>query len=153
MSLLPNLRPGGRNGVASSETRDPIGYLVAGLSRLAQTDLLDRLGLRKQAEQAVFTVTRSGFTTVTKAGRTFARAGSRGKAGVRAPATKAAGQFDLTPTEDEQMLVDVVTEFATEVVRPAAAQADEECAAPQELLEASLEIGLPILGLPETLGG
>ncbi len=153
MSLLPNLRPGGKHGVASTETRDPIGYLVAGLSRLAQTDLLDRLGLRRQAEQAVFTVTRSGFSTATRAGRTFSRAGSRGKDGVRPPAAKAGGQFDLTPTEDEQLLVDVVTEFATEVVRPAAAAADADCAAPQELLEASLEIGLPILGLPESLGG
>jgi len=153
MSLLPNLRPGGRHGVASTETRDPIGYLVAGLSRLAQTDLLDRLGLRKQAEQAVFTVTRGGFSTITRANRTFARAGSRGKSGVRAAATKASGQFDLTPTEDEQMLVDVVTEFATEVVRPAAHDADAECAAPKELLDAGLEIGLPILGLPEELGG
>ena len=64
-----------------------------------------------------------------------------------------AGVFDLTPTEDEQMLVDVVTEFAAEVVRPAAAEADETCAAPEELLAASLEIGLPILGVPEALGG
>src|SRR3954463_2722704 len=157
MSLLQNLRPGGRpggrHGVASTETRDPIGYLVAGLSRLAQTDLLDRLGLRKQAEQAVFTVTRSGFSTVTRASRTFAGAGSRSRAGVRAPATRSGGQFDLTPTEDEQLLVDVVTEFATEVVRPAAAEANEACAAPEELLAAGLEIGLPILGLPESLGG
>ncbi|HET6938020.1 MAG TPA: acyl-CoA dehydrogenase family protein, partial [Nocardioides sp.] len=139
--------------MASTETRDPIGFLVAGLSRLAQTDLLDRMGLRKQAEQAVFTITRSGFSTMTRAGRTFARAGSRGQAGVRPPATRASGQFDLTPTEDEQLLVDVVTEFATEVVRPAAAEADEACEAPTELLAASLEIGLPILGLPEQLGG
>ena len=51
------------------------------------------------------------------------------------------------------MLVDVVTEFATELVRPAAAEANEACAAPAELLAASLEIGLPILGLPESLGG
>jgi alkylation response protein AidB-like acyl-CoA dehydrogenase len=153
MSLLQNLRPGGRHGVASTETRDPIGYLVAGLSRLAQTDLLDRLGLRKQAEQAVFTVTRGGFSTMTRASRTFARSGSRGRTGVRAPATRASGEFDLTPTEDEQLLVDVVTEFATEVVRPAAAKADEACAAPSELLAAGLEIGLPILGLPEELGG
>ena len=51
------------------------------------------------------------------------------------------------------MLVDVVTEFANEVVRPAAAAADAACAAPEELLKASLEIGLPILGLPEALGG
>ena len=153
MSLLPNLRPGGKHGVASTETRDPIGYLVAGLSRLAQTDLLDRIGLRKQAEQAVFTVTRSGFGTVTKASRTFKRTGSRNKAGVRPPAARASKQFDLTPTEDEQLLVDVVTEFATELVRPAAAEANEACAAPEELLAASLEIGLPILGLPESLGG
>jgi alkylation response protein AidB-like acyl-CoA dehydrogenase len=139
--------------VASTETRDPIGYLVAGLSRLAQTDLLDKLGLRKQAEQAVFTVTRGGFSTVTRASRTFSRSGSRGKDGVRAPSARSKGQFDLTPTEDEQMLVDVVTEFATEVVRPAAADADHDCVAPQELLSASLEIGLPILGLPEELGG
>ena len=51
------------------------------------------------------------------------------------------------------MLVDVVTEFADEVVRPAAAEADETCAAPEALLKASLEIGLPILGVPESLGG
>ena len=135
-------------------TRDPIGYVVAGLNRLAQSDLLDRLGLRKQAEQAVFTVTRSGFRTATTAGRAFARAGQRGKAGVRAAG--GAGQrgvFDLTPTEDEQMLVDVVTELAAEVVRPAAADADAACAAPDEVLAAGNEIGLPILGVPESLGG
>jgi alkylation response protein AidB-like acyl-CoA dehydrogenase len=161
MSLLPNLpsglahalKPGGKNGVASTETRDPIGYLVAGLSRLAQTDVLDRLGLRKQAEQAVFTVTRSGFSTMTAASRQFARKGAKAKGGQRPASTSGQGQFDLTPSEDEQMLVDVVTEFATEVVRPAAHDADAECAAPKELLEASLEIGLPILGVPESLGG
>ena len=47
----------------------------------------------------------------------------------------------------------MVTEFADEVVRPAATEADESCAAPDALLEASLEIGLPILGVPEALGG
>ena len=51
------------------------------------------------------------------------------------------------------MLVDVVTEFAAEVVRPAAAEANETCEAPDALLKASLEIGLPILGVPEALGG
>src|SRR3954471_21301688 len=100
--VLANLRPGGRNGVVSTETRDPIGYLVAGLSRLAQTDLLDRLGPRKQAEQAGFPGPRSRVRTVTRASRTFARAGKRGQAGVRTPSTKASGEFDLTPTEDEQ---------------------------------------------------
>jgi alkylation response protein AidB-like acyl-CoA dehydrogenase len=153
MPLTNPLKPGGKHGLATTESRDPIGYLVAGLSRLAQADLLDRLGLRKQAEQTVFAVTRSGFATVTAAGRTFKRAGNRGKPGLRAPSVATSGLFDLMPTEDEQMLVDVVTELAQEVVRPAAAEANDACAAPDAVLKASLEIGLPVLGLPESLGG
>jgi alkylation response protein AidB-like acyl-CoA dehydrogenase len=153
MPLTNPLKPGGKHGLATTESRDPIGYLVAGLSKLAQADLLDRLGLRKQAEQTVFTVTRSGFSTVTAAGRTFKRAGKRGKPGHRAPAVAASGVFDLTPTEDEQMLVDVVTEFAQEVVRPAAAAANDACEPPESVLKSSLEIGIPVLGLPESLGG
>jgi alkylation response protein AidB-like acyl-CoA dehydrogenase len=153
MSLISNLRPGGKHGVPDSERRDPIGFLVAGLNRLAQSDLLDKVGLRKQSEQVVFNVTRTGFKTITNASRTFARSGKKGAPGTRPAATAGTGPFDLTPTEDEQMLVDVVSEFAEEVVRPAAAAADAACAAPDELLKSSLEIGLPILGLPEALGG
>ncbi len=153
MSLISNLKPGGKNGVPSTESRDPIGYLVAGLNRLAQTDLLDKVRLRKPTEQAVFSVTRTGFKTITNASRTFAKAGKKGQPGTRPAPTAASGVFDLTPSEDEQMLVDVVAEFAEEVVRPAATEADKACAAPEALLKASLEIGLPILGVPESLGG
>ena len=149
MSFTKSLRPGGKHGLSSKESRDPIGLAVAALSLVARSDLVDRLGLRRQAEQAVFTVTRSGFRTMTSASRTFARRGSKGQPGVRVPPAVPKGVFDLTPTEDEQMLVDGVTEFATEVVRPAAAEANETCQAPEALLKASLEIGLPILGLPE----
>ena len=39
------------------------------------------------------------------------------------------------------------------MVRPAAAEADDACAAPEAVLKASLEIGLPVLGVPESLGG
>jgi alkylation response protein AidB-like acyl-CoA dehydrogenase len=153
MSLMQSLRPGGKHGLSTKESRDPIGYAVAALSRLAQSDVLDRVGLRKQTEQAVFTTTRSGFRTITAASRTFAKAGRRGKPGVRPDAAPRTGVFDLTPTEDEQMLVDVVTELATEVLRPAAADADEACAAPAEVLQSGVEVGLPILGVPEALGG
>jgi alkylation response protein AidB-like acyl-CoA dehydrogenase len=142
-----------RYGVASRESRDPIGYAVAAMNKLAQSDLLDRLGIRRQAERAVFAVTRSGFRTATTAGRAFARAGRSGTAGTRPGAAQVRGVFDLTPTEDEQLLVDVVTELATEVVRPAAADADSACATPESVLKAGNEIGLPILGVPESLGG
>jgi alkylation response protein AidB-like acyl-CoA dehydrogenase len=123
------------------------------MNRLAQSDVLDRLGIRRQAEKAVFAVTRSGFRTATTAGRAFARAGRRGQAGKRPGVSRSGGVFDLTPTEDEQLLVDVVTELATEVVRPAAADADAACITPEEVLQAGADVGLPILGVPESIGG
>jgi alkylation response protein AidB-like acyl-CoA dehydrogenase len=153
MSRTKSLRPGGRHGLSSKESRDPIGFAVAALGLVARSDLIDRLGLRRQTEQAVFALTRSGFRTVTSASRSFARRGARGEPGVRVAPAARAGVFDLTPTEDEQMLVDVVTELASEVLRPAAAEADEACAAPASVLDAGREVGLPILGIPEALGG
>ncbi|HET6152907.1 MAG TPA: acyl-CoA dehydrogenase family protein [Marmoricola sp.] len=146
------LAAGGKHGLSDNEKRDPIGFAVVALNKFAQTDIIDRLGLRKTSEQAVFRVTSAGFKTASAAGRAFSRAGGKGS-GKRVPAAQPTGLFDLTPSEDEQMLVDVVTDFADEVVRPAAADANEICAAPEELLKASLEIGLPILGVAEDLGG
>ncbi len=146
------LRAGGRHGLSDSEKRDPIGLAIAALNRLASSDLLDSLGLRKASEQTVYRVTSAGFRTAGNVGRTFARAG-RATRGNRVPPAKNTGLFDLTPGEDEQMLADVVSEFATEMVYPAAAEANEACAAPDDLLKASLEIGIPILGVPEELGG
>lgn len=152
MSIMNSLRPGGRHGLSSRETRDPIGFAVAAVNRLAQSDLIDRVGLRRQTEQVVYSTTRNGFRVATAAGRTFARAG-RHTAGERPAAAESRGVFDLTPTEDEQMLVDVVTELASEVLRPAAAEANEACAPPEEVLEAAQDVGLPVLGVPESLGG
>ncbi|WP_204163524.1 acyl-CoA dehydrogenase family protein [Nocardioides gilvus] len=143
---------GSSHGLASTETRAPIGFAVAALNRLAQSDLLDRARMRRPAEQLVFTATRGGFRTAAAAGRAFARRGGPGP-GVRQEASSNSGVFDLNPTEDEQMLVDVVTDFATEVLRPSAAEADDACAASEAVLKGANEIGLPILGVPEALGG
>jgi alkylation response protein AidB-like acyl-CoA dehydrogenase len=146
------LRAGGRHGLSDNETRDPIGLAVLALNKLASSDLIDRLGIRKASEQTVYRVTSAGFRTAGNVGRTFARAGKATR-GNRVPAVKNTGLFDLTPGEDEQMLADVVGEFAEEMVRPAASEANESCVAPDELLKASLEIGLPLLGVPDDLGG
>ena len=130
-----------------------LGLSLKALNRFAGLELVDRVGLRRQAELAVHSATRHGFRTAGAAGRVLARAGSRGAAGVRVPAAHPSGVFDLTPTADEQMLVDVVSGLAADVLRPAAAAADDACAAPEAVLAATVEVGLPILGVPESLGG
>lgn len=152
MSLMNVRRPAGRHGLSSRESRAPLGYAMAALNRIAQSDLVDRLGVRRQTEQAVFTATRSGFRIAVGAGRRFASRGSAGP-GQRAATPSGSGTFDLTPTEDQQMLVDVCAELAAEVLLPAAAAADAAAAAPSEVLDAAAEIGLSLLGVPEELGG
>ena len=150
----PQPRPkAGRHGLTAKEKTDPIGLAVAVLNRLARTSALDRFGLRKPAERAVFEATRSGFRTVGAVNRQFARAGKRRGRPTRVPSAAGTGRFDLTPTDDEQMLVDVVRELAAEMIRPAAAAANDATAAPEQVLKAGQEIGLPLLGVPEELGG
>jgi alkylation response protein AidB-like acyl-CoA dehydrogenase len=146
------LRAGGRHGLSDHETRDPIGLAVLALNKFASSELIDRLGIRRASEQTVYRVTSAGFRTAGNVGRTFARAGKATR-GNRVPVSQGTGLFDLTPGEDEQMLADVVSELAEEIVRPAAGEANEACAAPDELLKATLELGLPLLGVPEDLGG
>ncbi|MCW2782590.1 MAG: acyl-CoA dehydrogenase [Marmoricola sp.] len=157
MSLIRSAKnavtPGGRHGVSRRESRDAIGHAVSALNTFAQSNLIDRLGMRKTSEQAVYQATKSGFKAAGAAGRTFSRSGSGEKQGARVPGAPKKGVFDLTPTEDEQSLVEVVADFATEALRPAAAEANETCEAPDEILRSSLEMGLPILGVPEDLGG
>ncbi|RYU11478.1 acyl-CoA dehydrogenase family protein [Nocardioides iriomotensis] len=142
-----------RHGLTAKDKADPIGVAVSLLNRLAQLPALDRLGLRRPTERVVFEATRSGFRTVGAVNRQFARAGKRRGKPTRVPSAPGTSRFDLTPTEDEQMLVDVVRELADEVLRPAAAEADEAGATPDKVLAAGRELGLPLLGVPESLGG
>lgn len=147
------LTSGGKYGLSRNEKRDPIGLLVAGLQKVATSNILDRLGIRKAGEDAVYRVTNTGFRAIGFAGRTFARVGKAGKAGKRVAPAKERDLFDLTPSEDEQLLTELVRQYATEAIAPVASQADEACTAPAEVLKAAVEIGLPILGVNEELGG
>ncbi|WP_182920423.1 acyl-CoA dehydrogenase family protein [Nocardioides cavernaquae] len=153
MSQNPVTRAGGKFGLSNKETRDPIGIAVLALNKMAQSPLLDKLKMRRSTEAVVFNATRGGFKVAASASRTFSKKGKKGAAGVKTPSAQPKGLFDLKPTEDEQMLVDVVSEFAAEAIRPLAAEANEAAVTPHDVLAASLEIGLPILGVAESLGG
>ena len=132
--------------------RDAIGVGVALLNKLARSRAIDRFGLRKPAERAVFEATKTGFRTAGALSRRFAAA-SKPAAPSRLPAARGTGRFDLTPTEDQQMMVDVVREFAADVLRPAAAAADTACVTDPPVLESSAELGLSLIEVPEDLGG
>jgi alkylation response protein AidB-like acyl-CoA dehydrogenase len=132
--------------------RDAIGVGVAWLNRLAKSRAIDRFGLRKQTERVVFEATKTGFRTAGALTRRFAAA-SKLAAPSRLPAARGTGKFDLTPTEDQQMVVEVVREFAAEALRPAAATADTACVTDDSVLSSSADLGLSLIEVPEELGG
>jgi alkylation response protein AidB-like acyl-CoA dehydrogenase len=57
------------------------------------------------------------------------------------------------PTEEQEVVREALREFATEVLRPAAREADEASALPDGLLDQVWELGLTNTQLPEAYGG
>ena len=79
-----------------------MGYGLRALNRLAGSDLLDRIRIRKQVEKALFQGTKNGFRGATAAGRTFKAAQRLGKP-ARQKKGKSTGLFDLSPDDEQQM--------------------------------------------------
>lgn len=129
-----------------------MGLGLRTLGRIAGSDLVDRLGVRKPAERVIYRATRDGFRAVDAGGRKFKAAQSKRQPARLKPAGER-GLFDLTPTDEQQMVQESFRAFAAEQLRPAAGAADAACAAPPELLAQIGELGLTMLGVPEELGG
>ena len=66
-----------RNGASMAERG--MGFGLRQLNRLAGSDLLDRIRIRKQVERALFQGTKHGFRSATVAGRNFKSAQQLGK--------------------------------------------------------------------------
>ncbi|MDQ0379363.1 alkylation response protein AidB-like acyl-CoA dehydrogenase [Amycolatopsis thermophila] len=137
----------------SARKRDVMGLGLAALSRLAGSRTLERAGLRQPVQNLVSAATRNGFKVAGAASRTFAGPRKRSGDATRPAPAEDKGLFDLTPTEDQQMIVETVGEFAAEQLRPAAAEADEKLSPPEGLLTRAAELGVTLIGIPEELGG
>nr|WP_184809236.1 acyl-CoA dehydrogenase family protein [Actinophytocola algeriensis] len=129
-----------------------MGAVMSVLNRVAGAPVVERLRLKKSVDRALYEATKTGFRTAGAATRSFTAARRLG-APARPPAVADSGVFDLTPTDEQQMIVETVGEFAAERLRPAAASADDKCAPPEELLSTAAELGVTLLGVPEELGG
>ena len=129
-----------------------MGVGLRALNRLAGSDLLDRIRIRKGVEKALFQGTKNGFRTATAAGRTFKSVQQLGKP-ARQKKGKSKGLFDLTPDDEQQMFQEGGRAFAADQIRPAALKADEERQTPKEILDQTVELGVAMLVVPEELGG
>ena len=123
---------------------DVQGRALAVLNRLAQADWPDRLKLRKSFERLVYRGSRAGF-------RLAARPTAAGGAAPRAASGE--GVFDLSLSDEQRLLVDTLGEFAGQVLRPAALQADADRQLPAAVAEQAQALCLSHYGVGESLGG
>jgi alkylation response protein AidB-like acyl-CoA dehydrogenase len=83
--------------------------------------------------------------------RQFSKGPSLDKA-QRLPAASK-GLFDLSLSEEQQMMRETLQRFARDALRPAAHKADHDAVFPADIRAQALELGLNFYAVPEALGG
>ncbi len=147
------------SGVGSvPHKRSPIAAALSFVTPLVSQDFLDRYGLRQPLNRGLNYGVKTVFSVAGASTRQFKKVQGLGKAPARlsAPAAKGgkgADYFDLTPDDDQQMIIDTVEEFAAELLRPAAHDADEALDYPRELLGKAAELGITAINIPEDFDG
>ena len=120
------------------------------LTKIAGSDLLDQLKLRKFVEKSLYQGAKAGFKTLSVTQKAFKSDSNVKKQ--RLP-NQQKGLFDLGLTEEQQMTIDAMQQFASEVLYPLAHDADHNESFPHELWQHSIDLGLNFYALPEALGG
>ena len=131
---------------------DAIGAAMRVLSTVAGSDFAEKYGLRKPVDRVTYQATKTGFKTLGAANRSFKKV-SGGNKPNPLPDTPRTDLFDLSLGDEQKMIQETVRDFATDVMRPAAHDADEAAKAPESLVERSAEIGVTMINVPEEYEG
>lgn len=126
------------------------GFGLSILTKVAGSDLLDQLKLRKFLEKSLYQSSKAGFKTLSQTQKIL-------KSGQKIQKQRLPHQskslFDLNLTEEQQMTCEAMQQFASEVLYPLAHDADHHEIFPEELWQYSTDLGLNFYALPEALGG
>ncbi|WP_319431535.1 acyl-CoA dehydrogenase family protein [Mycobacterium sp. RTGN5] len=125
---------------------------LAIVTPLVGQDFLDRYHLRDPFNRGLKYGVKQVFSTAGAATRQFKRVQGVGKAPTRLRPS-GADYFDLTPDDDQKMIVATVDEFAEEILRPAAHDADEAATYPPGLIAKAAELGITAINIPEDFDG
>jgi alkylation response protein AidB-like acyl-CoA dehydrogenase len=155
-NTLPSQRGGKESAVGlQKHKRTAIDVGMALLTPLMGQEFLDKYNLRDPLNRGIKYGVKHGFSAAGAATRQFKRVQGIGK-----PATRLSGQrpkgsdyFDLTPDDDQKMIVQTVEEFADEILRPAAHDADDAATYPPDLIAKAAELGITAINIPEDFDG
>ena len=159
-NTLPSTSPGSKASARARESavgrhkhkRSPLDVGMGLLTPLLGQEFLDRHGLRDPLNRALRFGVKHGFSAAGASTRQFKKIQTRGKAATRLPRSTA-DYFDLTPDDDQKMIVETVKEFAEEILRPAARGADDSATYPADLIARAAELGVTAIKVPEDFDG
>ncbi|MGH3562972.1 MAG: acyl-CoA dehydrogenase family protein, partial [Mycobacterium sp.] len=149
-------RAGRKNATGSGRhRRTPIEIGLALVTPLVGQEFLDRYHLRDPLNRGLRYGVKTVFSVAGASTRQFKKVRGLGKAPTRLVANGANGRayFDLTPDDDQKLIVETVDEFAAEILRPAAHDADEAADYPHELIDKAAELGVTAINIPEDFEG
>jgi alkylation response protein AidB-like acyl-CoA dehydrogenase len=123
-----------------------MGGGLRALNKLADSPLVERWGLEERTQKLVYEGAKRVAETAAKAAK---RLSPKRSSGLPRKRTK----FDLSLSEEQQLMRDTLRRFAEEAMQPAAREADDEGAPPEDFMEGFAELGAIAMSVPESLGG
>ena len=125
---------------------------LALITPIVGQEFLDRHHLRDPLNQGLRYGVKTVFSAAGASTRQFKRIQGLGKTPSR---LKPSGSdyFDLTPDDDQKMIIETVREFAEEILRPAAHDADAAAGYPGDLIAKAAELGITAINIPEDFDG
>jgi alkylation response protein AidB-like acyl-CoA dehydrogenase len=132
--------------------RTPINIGLALLTPIVGQAFLDRYRLRDPLNRTLRYGVKTGFSLAGATNRQFKRV--RGLPG-GPTRLNASGKdyFDLTPDDDQKLIAETVEQFAHEILRPVAHDADEAATYPVDLVAKAAELGVTAINVPQDFKG
>jgi alkylation response protein AidB-like acyl-CoA dehydrogenase len=153
-NTLPSKKRSGRESAVGMQKhkRTAIDVGLAVITPIVGQEFLDKYNLRGPLNRSLQYGVKQIFSAAGASARQFKRIQGIGKAPTR---LKASGvhYFDLTPDDDQKMILETVEDFAEEILRPAARDADDAATYPPDLIARAAELGITAINIPEDFDG
>ncbi|MFZ0228182.1 MAG: acyl-CoA dehydrogenase family protein, partial [Mycobacterium sp.] len=132
--------------------RTGIDLALGLLTPIVGQEFLDKYHLRDPLNRTLRYGTKTIFSTAGATSRQFKRVQNL-RSGPARLKTSGKDYFDLTPDDDQKLIVETVEQFAEEVLRPAARDADAATTYPPDLVAKATELGITAINIPEDFDG
>lgn len=133
-------------------SESPFAKAFLFLNNVLDSKVGTSLGLRKLAEKLTYQGTLQGINLAKKSSRIFSKSGQQSSA-QRPENVKKSDLFDLSLTEEQEMIQQTIQQFASQYLRKNAEHLNVECNIPDEIVKEFQALGLPYYSVPESLGG